>query len=207
MESIVETLGLTARALSTVELDGRPAWCTSLSRTFPTQAGDLWDALTNPDRIPRWFLPIKGELRVGGSYQLEGNAGGTVEACDPPRSFRVTWVMGERPSWLTVTLRPEGPGTLLELEHVGHVPEEFWSRYGPSATGIGWDLSLYGLATHLATGADSDPARFAALLASPDGVAFVQGSAQAWQRVDVAAGARAARTVAFYTGQDESPQP
>ena len=48
----------------------------------------LWDACTNAERIPRWFLPVSGDLRLGGRYQLEGNAGGTIERCDPPRSLR-----------------------------------------------------------------------------------------------------------------------
>jgi hypothetical protein len=30
-------------------------------------------------------MPISGELRVGGSFQLEGNAGGEILTCEPPR--------------------------------------------------------------------------------------------------------------------------
>ena len=54
-----------------------------LARTYDTTIDDLWDACTNPDRIPRWFLPISGDLRLNGRYQLEGNAGGTIERCEP----------------------------------------------------------------------------------------------------------------------------
>jgi uncharacterized protein YndB with AHSA1/START domain len=214
MNDAIGTLGLTTRSVSTVELDGRPARRTLLSRAFATGATDLWDALTNPDRIPRWFLPITGELGVGGSYQLQGNAGGTIEECEPPRRFRVTWVYGEAPAtWLTVTLHPEGPSSRLDVEHVGPVPEELWAQFGPSATGIGWDLALHGLALHLDTGASGDPAAIAAWTASPDGVAFIEGSALAWQAADVADGtspedasARARRSVAFYTGHPETSQ-
>jgi uncharacterized protein YndB with AHSA1/START domain len=213
MESIAATLGLTTRAVSNVELDGRPARRTLMSRSFPTDPDDLWDALTDPKRIPRWFLPIQGDLRVGGSYQLEGNAGGTIEECEPPRRFRVTWGMGGAATWLTVTLRLNDSQTILELEHVGPVPEELWSQFGPSATGIGWDLALHGLSMHVSTGADGDPAAVAAWMASAEGSAFMTGSAAAWQQADVAAGAspdeaaaRARRTVAAYTGQPESPQ-
>ena len=39
---------------------------------------EVWDALTDPDRIRRWMMPITGELKVGGSFQLEGNAGGEI---------------------------------------------------------------------------------------------------------------------------------
>jgi hypothetical protein len=40
---------------------------------------DAWDGCPSLDRLPQWFLPVSGELRLGGRYQLEGNAGGTVE--------------------------------------------------------------------------------------------------------------------------------
>jgi len=50
----------------------------TISQTYPTDGADLWDACTNRERIPRWFLPITGDLVVGGTFQIEGNAGGTV---------------------------------------------------------------------------------------------------------------------------------
>ena len=48
----------------------------------------MWDAVTSAERIPRWFLPISGDLRLGGRYQLEGNAGGEVLECAPPARRR-----------------------------------------------------------------------------------------------------------------------
>jgi uncharacterized protein YndB with AHSA1/START domain len=196
-----------------VQLDGGPARRTVLARSFPTDRADLWDAVTSAERIPRWFLPITGDLRVGGRYQLEGHAGGIVERCEPPSRFRVTWGMGEgMVSWVTVTLEPDGAGTRLELEHLGQVPDELWSQFGPSATGLGWDLMLFGLGLHVETGAANDPAEAAAWMASPDDLAFMQESAQAWQAADEADGApaeeaaaRAQRTIAAYTGQSEPP--
>jgi uncharacterized protein YndB with AHSA1/START domain len=44
-----------------------------------------------PSGIPRWFLPIAGDLRLGGRFQLEGNAGGEITECRPPRRLAVTW--------------------------------------------------------------------------------------------------------------------
>lgn len=210
MTNPLAALGLTTRSVSTIDLDGRQARKVVLSRTFGTDRDDLWHALTDPERLPRWFLPVSGELKVGGSYQFEGNAGGTVEACDPPRSLRVTWMMGDQPSWLTLTLEPDAAGTRLELEHLGHVAEEFWTRYGPGATGLGWDLAVHGLGLHLASGEPNDPAVFAAWTVSPEGIEFVETAASAWRQADVAGGAgpdeatgRAARTAAFYTGRAE----
>lgn len=74
-----------------------------LRREYDAPVADVWDALTNADRIKRWFLPITGDLRPGGRYQLEGNAGGEILQCEPPHLLTVTWVYGENPSagWLS----------------------------------------------------------------------------------------------------------
>ena len=210
MESLPGSLALTTRSVTTVDLDGRPARRTVMSRSFPTDQADLWEAVTTAERISRWFMPITGDLQVGGQYQLQGNAGGTVEECEPPTRFRITWGMNDAVTWVTVTLTPDGDGTRLELEHLGHVPSEFWERYGPSATGLGWDMALFGLELHVPTGATNDPAEAAAWMGSPNGLAFMEESTQAWQAADVAGGAspeeaalRAKRTIAAYTGQPE----
>jgi uncharacterized protein YndB with AHSA1/START domain len=67
-------------------------------RAFPAPIEDVWDACTTAERISRWFMPVTGDLRLGGKYQLEGNAGGEMLNCEPPRLLRVTWVMGEGPA-------------------------------------------------------------------------------------------------------------
>ena len=56
-----------------------------LRRRYDAAIEDVWDAVTDPDRLKRWFLPISGDLRVGGTFQLEGNAGGEILSCEPPR--------------------------------------------------------------------------------------------------------------------------
>src|SRR5262249_53577559 len=91
----VTTAGLVAREVRAGSREGAPRKIVIARRTSPTGRADLWDALTNPERIPRWFLPVSGELKVGGRYQLEGNAGGVVERCDEPELFAVTWEFGE----------------------------------------------------------------------------------------------------------------
>src|SRR3954449_12651325 len=88
------TAGLVTREIRSGERDGKPTKIAVARRTYGTDQADLFDALTNAERIPRWFLPVTGELEAGGSYQLEGNAGGTVERCDPPESFSITWGYG-----------------------------------------------------------------------------------------------------------------
>ena len=200
------TAGLVTREIRSGSRDGAPTKIAVARRTYPASQADLWDALTNAERIPRWFLPVSGDLKVGGHYQLEGNAGGTVERCEEPDTFAVTWEFGDMVSWLQITLTPDGNGTTLELVHEASVDPGMWEQFGPGAVGVGWDLALMGLALHLATGAPVDPATAITFPTSPDGIAFVQQSAAGWADAAVrdgdAAGPAheaAARTVAFYT--------
>ena len=122
-----------------------------VSQTYDAAVEDVWDACTSAERIPRWFLPVSGELKLGGRYQLEGNAGGTIERCDPPESFFVTWEFGGQVSWVEVRLtRGRRPArTRLEIEHIAHVGDDMWAQFGPGAVGIGWDSILLGLSQHL----------------------------------------------------------
>jgi uncharacterized protein YndB with AHSA1/START domain len=185
------------------------ARCVTIARSYRTTLADLWDACTDPERIPRWFLPVSGELRLGGHYQLEGNASGTIERCEPPRSFAATWEYGGNISWIEVGLTAEADGwTRFELEHTALLEDiAHWTEFGPGAVGIGWDLGLRGLGRHLASGAAVAQDDGAAWMASEGGKAFVSLSSARWLDAAIAAGAdpveaRAAaeRTTAAYTG-------
>jgi uncharacterized protein YndB with AHSA1/START domain len=207
MTSPIDSVGAVRRALTTVTRDGQELRRVVATRDYPTTPDDLWDALTDPERLPRWFLPVTGDLRVGGRYQLEGNAGGEVLACEPPRVLRVSWEFGTQTSWVTVTLAPADDGTRLELAH--EVPvDDHWRDYGPGAVGLGWELGLRGLAEHVATSAQVDPAAAAAWMASADGTSYLRAGSAAWAQARIAAGddpaeaeAAAARCTAAYTGE------
>jgi len=208
----VATAGLVTREIRTGERDGAPTKIAVARRTYATDRADLWDALTSPERIPRWFLPVTGDLTVGGRYQLEGNAGGTVERCDAPGRFAVTWEFGGSVSWLAVSLSEADGSTVLELVHEASVPQELWDQYGPGATGVGWDLALMGLGLHVADpGTSLDPQVAEAWSLSPDGVAFARLAAAGWADAAIADGddpdaarAAAGRTVTFYTTAPEA---
>lgn len=203
------TIGAVIREVVSREHEGRPARLVIATRTYDTDMDDLWDALTSAERIPRWFLPVTGELRLGGRYQLEGNAGGTVTRCEPPSLLSVTWEFGGMVSWVTVTLQADGADrTRLTLEHLALVEGDHWDRFGPGAVGVGWDLALEGLKQHLTSGAAVDRAAAMAWLASEEGKSFMRISSEAWGKASIAAGteeaaarAAAARTTAFYTGE------
>jgi uncharacterized protein YndB with AHSA1/START domain len=205
---IAEAIGAVTRTVAERDHNGRPARVVVASRSYDADLAEVWDAITSAERIPRWFLPISGDLRVGGRYQLQGNAGGEISICEPPRTLAVTWEFGGEVSWLTVRLQEiAAEKTMLELEHVAYVGDERWQQFGPGAVGVGWDLALMGLGRHLSTGSSNDPRAAMAWMSSPDGRIFVTRSSDDWARASVASGTdaalaeqSAARTTAFYTG-------
>src|SRR5262245_64831752 len=103
--------GLVSREVRSGFRDGAATKIAVARRTYPTDQDDLWDALTNSERIPRWFMGVTGDLRVGGRYQLERNAGGVIERCEKPDLLAVTWEYGGDVSWVTVTLTSAPDGT------------------------------------------------------------------------------------------------
>jgi len=201
------------RGVGSRVLEAGEARVVTISQAYEGSLDDVWDACTNPERIARWFLPVSGDLRLGGRYQLEGNAGGTIERCDPPNSFAATWEMGEQASWIEVSLAEQPDGRIrLELAHVAHVADEFWAQFGPGAVGVGWDLALIGLVRHLSGAAPVDPQQAAAWVGSDDGRQFITLSSELWGQASITAGtpsadawAAAERTTAFYTGSEPPP--
>ena len=91
---IVRYIGAVTREVDSREHEGRAARVVVATRTYDTSVEDVWDALTSAERIPRWFLPVSGDLRLGGRYELKGNAGGKILRCDPPHHLAVTWEYG-----------------------------------------------------------------------------------------------------------------
>lgn len=206
--NLEESLGAVARSMTKLERDGKPARRVTLERSYDTSAEDLWNAVTSADRLPRWFLPVSGDLEFGGRYQFEGNAGGTITECDPPRYVAATWEFGGQVSWVEVAVAPEGQDRArLTLHHISLEDDHYWPTFGPGATGVGWDLGLLGLGLHLA---DPDAERLdeEEFAASEEGRAFVQRLSDAWGRAAIDEGddpeqaaAAARRTAAFYTGE------
>jgi len=204
---VTQVLGLVRRSVRNVEKDGRRASTVTLTRLYDTGVDDLWDALTSKERLPRWFLPIEGDLRLGGRYQLKGNAGGAITACTPPSHFAATWEFGGTTSWIDVTVQAQSGKARMTLEHTAII-EDHWNQFGPGAVGVGWDLAVMGLGRHLATGASVDHTAAEAWAGSPNGTAFVSQSGEFWRAAHVASGidpaaaqARSDRTIAFYRGE------
>jgi uncharacterized protein YndB with AHSA1/START domain len=159
-----------------------------IRREYAASVEDVWSACTEPDRLRRWFLPVSGDLRVGGRYQLEGNAGGEILACERPKLLRLTWGMGAGPASEVLLRLTENDAdtTELELAHSRVGDPEFWAKFGPGSVGTGWDLILYGLDSDLA-GVDLSDRE--AWTRTQEYAEFVRASTRAWAAAHEAAGA------------------
>lgn len=207
MKDLLDELAAVDRQVSDGEVPAGPAKVVRLARTYAAPPEDVWDALTDAERIPRWFLPVSGDFRAGGHFQFECNAGGEIRECHPPRRLLVTWVMGPTgpadASLVDVRLSATDGGTRLEFEHRAQMPPEMWDQFGPGAVGVGWDGGLLGLGLHLAgheLGLTPDE-----LASDPAVREFYTESAKAWGKAQREAGvdeptvkANVAATTGFY---------
>ena len=108
MIDVTHRISAVARTVGTRTLAAGEARVVTVARSYPDPVEEVWNACTAAERITRWLMPVSGELRLGGRYQLQGNAGGVVESCDPPRSFTATWEYGGEVSWIELHLTPRG---------------------------------------------------------------------------------------------------
>ena len=170
MIDIVQQISAISREVAT----GEETAAVTLQRRYPAAVADVWEAITDPDRVRRWFLPLTGDLRPGGTFQLEGNAGGDILSCEPPEHLAVTF--GGETSLVDVRLSAEGEQTLLILEH--SVPLSLaGSAAGALYVGPGWDGALMGVALYLDGKVAEDPV---AAANSPEAQQFCVESIDAW---------------------------
>jgi uncharacterized protein YndB with AHSA1/START domain len=88
-------------------------------RTYDADIADVWDACTNPERLARWYQPVEGDLRLGGTFTQGEMGGGRIVACEAPRLLTLALGPGDpSPDQLELRLS-EGPDgtTVLEVEH------------------------------------------------------------------------------------------
>jgi uncharacterized protein YndB with AHSA1/START domain len=132
-----------------------------IRREYDAEITDVWEAITDPERLRRWFVPVSGDLREGGTFQLKGNAGGDIRRCDAPKLLAVTWAYGDAPA-ADVELRLSAAGgvTTLELHHAPIAETvDFGGRdidpvlndaeTGVWGLGAGWELGFIGLDMYL----------------------------------------------------------
>src|SRR4051812_11057653 len=98
----------------------------------------VWEALTTPELLARWWVPGDIAPTVGHEFVLEmpgwGNVACVVLEADAPE--RLVHTMGD---WtLTWRLVAEGSGTRLLLEHAGFDLENPQDRFAFDNMGPGW---------------------------------------------------------------------
>ena len=200
-------LDATTRTVSPHDRDGKPAAAVTLSRTFDTNIHDLWDAVTNSERLPSWFTNVTGDLKLNGRYHVQDNASGTITKCEPQSHVTLTWEFAGDTSWVELHFASETPDRArLTLTHTS-ILSDFWDTYGPGATGVGWEMAFLGLALYTSDPdfKKPDEMKFAT---SPEGIAFITRSSNTWAKAAINAGTdpekaqtAANQTTAFYTGQ------
>lgn len=94
----------------------------------------VWRALTEPELLTQWLLPVIGlKLESGLSFTFKTQPypgwDGTVNCrfleIEPQRKLRYSWVVGEMlDTEVTFTLTPTGSGTRLSLVQSGFKPEQ-----------------------------------------------------------------------------------
>jgi uncharacterized protein YndB with AHSA1/START domain len=126
---------------------------------YDTDIDDLWDALTDPGRLARWYGQVEGDLRPGGQFRsyLAGpdlEAVGRVRVCEPPQRL-VLWTRETDESYrrgqgvppfdsaLEATLTADGDQTILVIEVTG-MPLDKIAFYG-----AGWQIHAENLAGYL----------------------------------------------------------
>jgi uncharacterized protein YndB with AHSA1/START domain len=170
-----------------------------LRRDYAAPVDDVWDACTDRERLGRWFLPVTGDLRLGGSFSLADNARGEVLRCEPPRLLAVTWKYGDHPvDELELRLSPNSDGgTTLEIEHATVSDRTEWEGRSYDSIfglGTGWEPALYALHRHLSgTLSDDVAAAWRAGQLPADVKDLLARSEDAWTTIVEASGSPAVR--------------
>ena len=118
-------------------------------RTYPTTPADLWEAVTDPQRLSRWLGTV---TRDGDQYRIVLGDGadewaeGELVDCWAPHAYTVTWdYPGESGSRVTVTVTAgQEPGAAC----LALVQEDLSAEQG-AGYGAGWHAYLDRLDAHV----------------------------------------------------------
>jgi uncharacterized protein YndB with AHSA1/START domain len=108
----------------------------------------VWRTLTDPRLLARWLMPNDFAPVVGHRFTFhtkprpdlgfDGTVHCEVLELTPERLLRLAWRGGRLDSTVTWTLRPEGKGTRLFLEHAGFDTDDPAQLHAYTAMGGGW---------------------------------------------------------------------
>ena len=125
----------------------------TIKRRINAAPAKVYAAWTDPEKLAAWFGPSKvregsvqaeTDLRVGGSYRISfqssdgeySQVGGAYREVVPNELLVMSWAWHstpERESLLTISLKPDGAGTLLTLHH-----EQFFNEAARDGHEKGW---------------------------------------------------------------------
>jgi uncharacterized protein YndB with AHSA1/START domain len=121
-------------------------------RRYEHPIEEVWNAITDPERLVDWLADAEVELAEGGAIKLtwlntdeDGNTAvmtGRITRFEPPHVFEYEGDIHGRLLW---ELREEDGATVLKLTNWTPAPEEYRSK-----TAAGWDVHLDHLADALA---------------------------------------------------------
>jgi uncharacterized protein YndB with AHSA1/START domain len=136
----------------------------TLKRRLNAPPAKVYAAWTNPQKMTRWFGPANARIgsvqadidaRIGGRFRISFStddeyyeAGGVYREVVPNQKLVFSWAWHstpERESQVTISLKPDGDGTLLTLHH-----EQFFDSAARDGHERGWTGMLDNLEKYIA---------------------------------------------------------
>ena len=126
----------------------------TLTRRFRARPEKVWSAWTDPEKLIGWFCTTQAkpgslraelDVRVGGRYRISfdmesgehSEVGGIYREVVPNERLVFSWAWHstpERESQVTVSIKPEGAGTLMLFTH-----EQFFDEAARDGHAKGWN--------------------------------------------------------------------
>lgn len=134
----------------------------TIKRRIAAPPEKVYAAWTDPQKLMQWFGPegatmisATADARVGGRYHIvfrtpdgeEHDVSGTYRDVVPNEKLTFGWMwrtLPDRASQVTITLKPDGAGTLLTLFH-----EQFFDEGARDRHNEGWSGTMEKLARYL----------------------------------------------------------
>ena len=124
----------------------------TIKRRFKAAPARVFAAWTDPEKMSRWLGPpdvlkveAKTDPRIGGRYHIrmvlandEHNVIGVYREIVPNEKIVFTWAWistPERESLVTVTIKPDGDGSIMTLHH-----EQFFDEAARDNHNKGWTV-------------------------------------------------------------------
>jgi uncharacterized protein YndB with AHSA1/START domain len=126
----------------------------TLTRRFRARPEKVWSAWTDPEKLIAWFGTAKArpgslcaelDVRIGGRYRISFDdtsgehyeVGGVYREVVPNERLVFSWAWHstpERESLVTVSIKPDGAGTLMIFSH-----EQFFDEAARDNHAKGWN--------------------------------------------------------------------